>query len=179
MTQSKGDFMKRMIVATDTVEAMSKLTKKYADKSLFDEDFGEFIYFSPVLDSHGPRIKFYGGSVETNTTRTAPSLSFGVDGVNGVILQDWMNKKNCPNGFDDDYIESLTRMVNRIRPILLLVWFNKLDESEALHYFEGSNTWEDLLQEIQVDDSLKSELKACKNMKQLHQFCVNYQMYEF
>ena len=110
--------MKRFIESSTTIEAMSKLKYKFADKTLFDVNFGEFIYFSPVLDSHGPRIKFYGGSKETSTTRTAPSLTFGVDAPCTVLIQSWMNPKNCPNAFDEDYIRDLVQTVQKLKPLL-------------------------------------------------------------
>ncbi len=171
--------MKKLVVASETIEAMSKLRYKYADRSLFDENFGDFIYFSPVLDSHGPRIKFYGGSKETSTTRNAPSLAFDLDGNTTVILQNWMTKKNCPNAFDNKFLDTLTKAVNSIRPILLLVGFLKLDEADALHYFEGSCSWIDLLNEIQVENNIKDKLVECNSMKQLDDLCKKYKLYSF
>ena len=171
--------MEWVVESSENIEAMSKLRYKYADKKLFDENFGEFIYFSPVLDSHGPRVKFYGGSARTNTTRTAPSLSFSVDGVQKVILQNWMNKDNCPNAYDKSFLDPLIRMVNNIRPILLLVWFLKLDEADSLHYFEGDCKFEDLIKEIDADDEVKAEICKCKNMNELHEVCKKYNLYSF
>lgn len=171
--------MEISVIFSESIEAMSKLRYKDADKKLFDEDFGEFIYFSPVLDVHGPRIKFYGGSAETNTTRTAPSLAFGADGVQKVVLQKWMNKDNCPNAYDKEFLDTLIRMVNNIRPILLLVWFLKLDESDALHYFEGSCSFENLMKEVNVSDDLKTEVQNCRNMNDLHKVCKKHNLYSF
>ena len=172
--------MEWVVELSENIEAMSKLRYKYADKNLFDEDFGEFIYFSSVLDSHGPRVKFYGGSSKTNTTRTAPSLSFGVDGVQKVIVQNWMNKDNCPNVYDKSFLDPLIRMVNNIRPILLLVWFLKLDESDALHYFEGSCTFEDLMKDVDAGDAVvNKEICKCKNMNDLHTVCKKNNLYSF
>lgn len=172
--------MKRFIESSTTIEAMSKLKYKFADKTLFDVNFGEFIYFSPVLDSHGPRIKFYGGSKETSTTRTAPSLTFGVDVPCTVLVQSWMNNKNCPNAFDEDYIRDLVKTVQKIKPLLLLVWFNRLDEAETLKYFEGDYSWNDLLESVQdVDDSIMNEILKCKNLKELDACCKKYNLYTF
>lgn len=163
------------IVNEDIFYEMSKLTQKYADEELCG-DFGEFIYFSPCLDSHGPRVKFYGGTKETSTTRNAPTLAFTNNGETTIELASWMNKKNCPNAFDNNYIQKISDFIQKFLPILLLVWYGKLDEADALKYFEGDLSLEELL--LCVTDT-KEDIIKYKNLKDLHNFCLNNNIYKF
>ena len=142
-------------------------------------DIGKFIYFSPALDSHGPRIKFYGGTKETSTTRNAPSYSFGKSGAESVILQPWMNKKNCPNGYESSYISKVETFINKFLPILLLVWFEHLDESPALLYLQGHLSFDTLLNRIEVEDEVKSEILNCQSIQDLDVICRRYKLYQF
>ena len=163
------------IVNEDIFYEMSKLTQKYADEELCG-DFGEFIYFSPCLDSHGPRVKFYGGTKETSTIRNAPTLAFTNNGETTIELAAWMNKKNCPNAFDNNYIQKISDFIQKFLPILLLVWYGKLDESDALKYFEGDLSLENLL--LCVTDTDK-DITKYKELKSLHDFCINNNIYKF
>lgn len=88
-----GDIMINLVYEDkQSLFEMAKLIQDYADESLCG-DFGEFIYFSPSLDSHGPRVKFYGGTKETSTTRKAPTLAFTNNGETELRLEPWMDKK--------------------------------------------------------------------------------------
>lgn len=159
--------------------AMSKLTAKKADISTTGPIYG-FIYFSEALAGHGPRIKFAGGTVETNTTQTAPTLLLSQNGAGGVELQDWMNKKNCPNAFDDKIVETVTSFANKFLPLLLLTWFRKLDESETLDYFQGRESWEELLSTVcNVTDSDYEGIQTCDSPSELHRFCLKHHLYQF
>lgn len=158
---------------------MSKLIKDYADESICG-DFGKFIYFSPSLDSHGPRVKFYGGTKETSTTKNAPSLAFTNTGETEIRLANWMDKKNCPNAFDKDYVKKVEEFVKRLLPILLLVWYGKLDEGHALKFFEGSLTLKKLLSYVEdLEEENLEMIRNAKNLKQLHNLCLNKELYKF
>lgn len=167
------------IIMEDTILEMAKLMSDYADEELCG-DFGEFIYFSPSQDSHGPRVKFYGGTKETSKTKKAPSLAFTNLGKTELILQPWMDKKNCPNAFDKEYVEKVHNFIQRTLPILLLVWYDKLDESRALKYFEGSLPIDKLLSyctDIKEDNLRK--IKSFTDLKELHKFCLKNSVYKF
>lgn len=158
---------------------MAKLVPAFADESLCG-DFGEFIYFSPCLDSHGPRVKFYGGTKETSTTRNAPSLAFTNTGETTVEIANWMNKKNCPNAFDTKYVQRVDNFIQRTLPILLLVWYFKIDEAWALKYFEGSLTLTKLLETIvDVDENIMEKIKKSKTHEELHDICLKNNVYTF
>lgn len=156
---------------------MSKLTKKYANKAL--GDFGEFIYFSPSNSSHGPRIKFYGGTKESSTTKNAPTMSFDVNGNTQVELVNWMNKKNCPNAFNNDYVIKVENFIKTTLPILLLVWFSKLDEADALEFFKGNLSINDLILCMDVDEVTQIELIKAHTLKELHKICKTQDLYKF
>ena len=167
------------IINEDTILEMAKLIPDYADESLCG-DFGDFIYFSPSLDAHGPRVKFYGGTKETSTTRTAPSLAFTNDGKTEVKIAQWMNKKNCPNAFNDEYVRKVSRFVNKLLPILLLVWYDKLDEARALKYFEGSLTLNKLMTYLcDVDLDIKDHCIETNDLRKLHKYCLANNIYKF
>ena len=90
-----------------------------------------------------------------------------------------MNRKNCPNAFDKDYVAKVRSFVNDHIAILLLVWFRKLDDADALSYFTGSWPWTYLLEDIECSDTLKSSLHDIKSEEELHEFCLNHGMYKF
>lgn len=164
---------------TYAILEMSKLVPHKANKNNCG-NLDVFVYFSPCLDSHGPRVKFFGGTKETNSTRNSPSLTFGINGAEKVLLQKWMNKKNCPNAFDETIINNVKQFVNKTLPILLLVWFEKLDESDALDYFQGIYTFDKLLTCIvDTTDEVKIELLKSKNLDELHDACKRFCMYSF
>ena len=167
------------IIEEDIICEMAKLIPDYADESLCG-DFGDFIYFSPSLDSHDPRVKFYGGTKETSTTRNAPSLAFTNEGKTEVKVAQWMNKKNCPNAFNPEYVEKVAKFVNKLLPILLLVWYGKLDEARALKYFEGSLSLRELMTYLcDVGNDIKDQCIDLNDLKKIHRFCLNNNVYEF
>lgn len=153
---------------------MAKLTRKYADTTRCN-DFGEYIYFSEVLSGHLPRIKFYGGTPRTQSTKDAPSYTFTQEGAGELILENWMNKKNCPNAFDSSYLLGIIDFINSHIAILLLVWFRKLDEADALAYFTGRIDFSELLTDINanIDKSRISSERA------LHSVCIENGEYRF
>lgn len=155
---------------------MSKLTARNADKSICG-DFGTMIYFSEVQAGHEPRIKFDGGTKETNSTQTAPTLKFDNMGKCEVELQSWMNKKNCPNGFDGKCISKVTYFVNRFLSLLLLVWFRKLDESDMLLYFQGHLSLQTVFERAEEENIRK--LYPFKSMQELHSICLKNNYYSF
>lgn len=166
----------RIVDNADDIFAMSKLTKKLADRKRAGR-IEDFIYFSPVNGPHGPRIKFCGGTAETNTTQSSPSYGFSIDGPTKVYLKDWMNKKNCPNAFDEEYLENIRQFISKNLSILLLVWYNKLDEADALTYLQGNFDFTWLKNQIQVDLSLQDSLEEIQNLHELHTFCKLHNLY--
>jgi len=162
----------------DTLFEMAKLTAKYADKSITG-DFGDIIYFSVNQAFQKPKVKFYGGTKETSYIDKSPSLLFDENGAGKVELKSWMNKENCPNAFDSNYIQIVQEFVNRQLPLLLLIWFRKLDETEVLEYFNGKVAYGCLLQTIKISRKIKNELLLCKNNQELHRFCIKYKLYSF
>lgn len=163
----------RAIRATEDIFAMSKIVDKYAIPSI-SKEIGKFVYFSPSNSSHGPRIKFYGGSKETSSTMDAPTLAYTTEGQCTLELADWMNRKNCPNAFDQDYLSNLESFVQHNKAILLLVWFKHLDEADALAYFHGQISFTDLLSNI--DFVVPSNIMSIDG---LDQYCINNNLYSF
>lgn len=165
--------MKRLIRAIEDIFAMSKIVDKYARASIAN-DIGKFVYFSESNSSHGPRIKFYGGAKETSSTKNAPTLAYDANGNCTLELADWMNKKNCPNAFDANYLNNLESFIANNKVILLLVWFGHLDEADALAYFHGVIEFEDLLEDISIDvgDNIET-------LEDLDDYCLNHHLYKF
>lgn len=170
----------RVINESENILEMSKLIKPQADKSL--GDFGEFIYFSPCLDSHGPRIKFYGGTKATSTTRKSPTMKFTKTGETDVEIYQWMDKKNCPNAFDSEYTNKVHNFIQKTLPILLLVWFEKLDEAWALEYFKGNINLKKLITYIiDIDDKHINNINNIEplTLTKLHKYCLDNNLYKF
>lgn len=157
---------------------MAKLTKKHADSQICN-DFGDYIYFSEVLSGHSPRIRFYGGTSETRSTKNAPSYTVTRKGAGELVLEDWMTNKNCPNAFDKDYVSRVASFINDHTAVLLLVWFCRLDEADALTYFEGTWSWDNLLNSIDCDAHLADKLRSVKDEAELHTFCLDNDLYTF
>lgn len=165
--------MKIYVHESEDIFAMSKIVDKYAIPDIV-KLIGKFVYFSESNSSHAPRIKFYGGSKETASSQKAPTLEFNADGECTVILADWMNKKNCPNAFDNDYISNLNLFVKNMKSILLLVWFRHLDESDALAYFHGNISLQQLLDDVEFE--LPDNIKTIDD---LDSFCKSNGLYKF
>lgn len=166
------------LIKEDSFMEMAKLIPDYADELLCG-DFGDFIYFSPKLHPAGPRVKFYGGTKETSTTRKAPTLAFTNTGETTLELANWMNKKNCPNAFDSEYVEKVHNFVNRLLPILLLVWYGKLDEARALKYFEGAITLTKLLTYLrEISENHIKYLRTCETLDQIQEYCLKNNLYK-
>ena len=158
---------------------MAKLISDYADKSLCG-DIGDFIYFSPCLSPHGPRVKFYGGTKETSSTRNAPSLAFTNNGNTSLELQPWMTKKKCPNAYNPEYVSKIEKFVHKTLPILLLVWYYKLDEARALKFFEGGISFDKLLTYVtDVEEITLNRIRSCKTMEDLQRVCLEDNVYDF
>ena len=165
--------MKILITATEDIFCMSKLVKKYAMPDVV-ELIGEFVYFSECNSSHDPRVKFYGGTKDTSSTKNAPSLKFTEDGECEIELAPWMNEDNCPNAYDAKYVANIEKFVKKCLPILLLVWFGHLDEADALQYFQGNIPFTELLADIEYDipDSVT-------DLKSLDAYCRQQDWYKF
>ena len=164
---------------TEELFEMAKLLPKHADEDKRGE-LDVYIYFSGNQGSHGPRVKFYSGNPKPHPTRQDISLLFGINGAKDVHYENWMNKKNSPNAYDTKIINNVKQFVNKTLPILLLVCFRKLDEAEALYYFQGNYTLKELLEFVyEEDNDIKEELLKCKNLKDLHEFCKRSSVYNF
>ena len=163
--------MKRYIASDETIFAMSKIVDKYAIPEI-SNDIGKFVYFSECNTSHSPRIQFYGGTKETSTTRNAPTLKFDLLGNCEVLLAPWMDKQNCPNAFNHEYVDNLRKFIQNNKSILLLVWFGHLDEADALAYFHGQTTLNTLLSDI--DFELPESIKT---VKELDVYCLENNLY--
>lgn len=169
--------MKRVIISSvDDIFAMAKIVESKADISRTGE-IHDFIYFSECTSSHGPRIKFYGGTSATSTTKTAPSMSFGVNEQPKVILQSWMNKRNCPRAYDKSIIRDLKDFIEKTKPILLLVWFKRIEETDAQDYFHGYIGWDELLSGACLGNRIEPD--TIKSLKELNDVCMKYNLYRF
>lgn len=163
--------MLRVIRSSENILAMSKLSEKYADKSITG-DFGKFIYFSAAQHSVGPRIKFYGGSNDTST-RNSPAMSFTKDGASSIIG----DPKKYPLINKDSYVQKIETFVNKFTPLLLLVWYGHLDEADLQKYFEGSLKWDKLMSYIEVPEDVPAV--SCKSISELDEFCIGHDLYTF
>lgn len=161
--------MKRYL--RDDVFGMSRVRTKYCRPELKKLIPG-FIYVSSKEASHGPRVKFDGGTKETNKKGTCPSMAFDKDGNCKVLLQPWMNKDNCPNGYDNDTVNKVKTFVNMELPVLLLMWFERVDEATAYNYLQGFVDFEELVEEAGIPSSVT-------NMKELDEYCRQNDLYSF
>ena len=168
--------MKRMIRAQEEIFAMSKISNKYAIPAIKD-DIDSFIYFSEFNSSHGPRIKFYGGTKETSSTKDSPTLAFDNEGNCQLELADWMDRDNCPNAFDSKYIAKMKYFVKSNLPILLLVWFKHIDEADALAYFHGQINFHELIDLADID--LVNDLNDDFTIDDDDNICRSLNYYEF
>lgn len=166
--------MKRYIRAyTEDVFCMSKITKEFAIPEIAPL-IGEYVYFSESNSSHGPRIKFYGGTKQTSKTKDAPTLKFDNWGNCELELAPWMNRQNCPNAFDYKLLSKLEKFVVNYLPILLLVWFEHLDEAVALEYFHGN------IALVRVLNSIDYELPvSIVSLQELDAYCRQHNLYKF
>ena len=162
--------MKRLVYQDMDIMCMAKLSEKYADHSITG-DFGNFIYFSKAQHSVGPRVKFYGGG-NNLSTKGLPSLEFNVNGVGKVIG----DRKLYPNIDDEEYMTKVRGFVDKFRSLLLLIWYNWMEEDDLQHYLEGKLSWKRLMQSTGIP-----ELTKCKNgnMEQLHKLCLQCGLYNF
>ena len=157
---------------------MAKLTKKWASKEF--GDFGNILYFSPKNHNGDPRVKFGGGTKETDRTENAPTLSFTKDFHYELILQPWMNSDNCPNAFDKKYIEKVENFVTKAMPILLFVWFLKLDEADALEYFKGNLTFHEIIAELKdIENKYYDEIQGLNNLDELYEYGMKNNLFTF
>lgn len=147
------------------------------------------IYISEEQASHGPRIKFYGGTKETAKSKDMPSYPFSSEGPgNRPILADWMDKQNCPNGFNATVLNELKNFITKLLPILYLCWFNIVNQDVCEDYIRGINSISEVLDNIVenlrffeiLDNSqiekLIEEFKPVKTLEQLDSVCRKYQI---
>lgn len=141
--------------------------------------FKDYIAFGDWTDDqHGPVIRFHGGSEFTGVVDNAPILQFNIYGDCEIQRFEWMNEDNCPNMFDSAYVEAVKYFVQVNLPILFLVHNRNLDKADALLYFKGEMTWEDLTARIyRIPDELYSGLLSCQSRAHLHEFCVQEKIY--
>lgn len=164
------------LMSGDEVLGMSKLLQRKASTEVKDL-IPEFIYFSPVLAGHGPRIKFYGGTKETSTTDRSPTYTVTQNGAGELALQSWMNKKNCPNAFNKTVLDKVKGFIDLVYPGLLLVWFQHLDESDLLDYLQGRDSWDSMVSNITCGEAAKQKILQCENWSKLDEVCKRYKLY--
>ena len=165
--------MKRYISTSEDIFAMSKVVKKYAISEITPY-IGDFIYFSASNSTHGPRIKFCGGTTATKDTKNCPSMTFDANGNCDVKLANWMNKSNCPNAFDANYVANLKQFIQNNLAILLLVWFKHLDEGTVLAYFYGSIPFSEVISDIEYE--IPSNIQTAD---ELYKYCIKNDLYKF
>lgn len=173
--------MKRVISSKQQpIFSMSKLRNDLASLDRTG-DIPEFIYFSEALAGHGPRVKFYGGTKATSRTTDCPSMLISKEhGADRVEILSWHNKKNCPNAWDERVLDMVSGFVDRNLPLLLLVWFQKLDESYLLKYFEGAWSWKYLLNRLtDIPEDIKNIAIDSQSVVELHQICSENRLYVF
>lgn len=169
--------MKRLIKSSEDIMCMAKIMERLANTDVTGP-IHNYIYFSPVNSGHGPRIKFYGGSKQTSTTQKSPAFGFDKYGPTEVKLQSWMNPQNCPNAFDDEFLNDIKLFISNHLAILQLVWHNHLDEGIALAYFHGQLEFEDLLAEIDYFEEYP-QFDQISDEDELNTFCSANNLYNF
>lgn len=169
--------MKRLVHNHEDSFCMDKIMERLADPSITGV-IHNYIYFSPVNGGHGPRIKFYGGTKETSTTQKSPAFGFDKTGPTEVKLMPWMNAKNCPNAFDEAFLDDIRTFIGSHLAILELVWHNHLDEGIALAYFHGQLSFQDLLNEIDYAEKYEA-IDTLKSEDELNEFCKQNDLYKF
>ncbi len=158
---------------------MSKLMNEELDKSLFKNLDCRFIYFSQVQAGHGPRIKFDGGTSQSDTTQTSPSITFDKNYNFEVKLAGHMDKKSCPNAFNKQIIDTLKKFITKFLPILLLTWYEYLDDGYVGMFFRGTKTYVDLLCSARIPLDIKDEFIRCTTLEKLDEFCRKNDLYNF
>ena len=162
----------------DYIYELAKIRDKDADKKF--GDFGDFIYYSPKIHPAGSRVKFPGGTKESNTSKNAPTMKYDINDKCAVELANWMNSKNCPNAFNDEYTDKVARFVQNNLPILLLVWSYKLDENDAFHYFCGNMNLSELMDCcFDIPPNIQEQLVNAENEDEIHQICKDNNIYVF
>ena len=108
--------------------------------------FQEYIAFGNWVDScDGPSIRFHGGSPFSGRLDNAPVMCFNIYGNCKIVPAMWMNENNCPNVYDDKFINQITTFIQINLPILYLVYNRFLDKEDALAYFKGTIDFKNLL----------------------------------
>lgn len=141
--------------------------------------FQGYVAFGDWTDcSDGPSVRFHGGTPFSSRLDNAPVMHFNIYGDCKLELAMWMNQYNCPNLYDDQFINQITSFVQTNLPILYLVYERYLDKEDAKNYFEGRIDYEILLSSIyRISETLYSGVISCENNAQLHKFCVGEQIY--
>lgn len=136
--------------------------------------FQEYIAFGNWVDScDGPSIRFHGGSPFSGRLDNAPVMCFNIYGDCKIVPAMWMNENNCPNVYDDKFINQITTFIQINLPILYLVYNRFLDKEDALAYFKGTIDWCAMLSSVyRFPNEVYTGLFACENNAQLHEFCV-------
>lgn len=171
MVIGKEVDMKRVVRCHDNVFGMSRVRTKYSRPEIRNLIPG-FVYVSSVESGHGPRVKFDGGTSETNKKDTCPSMEFDSNGNCQVVLQSWMTRKNCPNAFSPQVVSNVKEFVRIELPVLLLMWFEHLDEATAYNYLQGFVDLDDIVEELKAPENISS-------LNQLDEYCRMKNLYSF
>lgn len=173
----RGDFMKKLGKQT-VFDQLCVLQATNADTERTGR-FQGYIAFGDWTDNdEGICVRFHGGTPFSGHLDHAPVMHFDIYGDCKFALSMWMNKHNCPNLYDEEYISQITAFIQRNLPILYLVYDRYLDKEDALAYFEGKISYEKLLSSVyRIAEELYAGLLTCQNNAQLHIFCVQHQIY--
>lgn len=163
--------MKRYIKSAEDVFGMSKI---YNDRCLnsVKGTIPEFVWVSSQYASHGPRLKFNGGTAESNKKHNSPTMKFDCDGNCQVVYTKAMNRKNCPNAYDSKVIDQLTAFVHTMLPVLLLMWFERVREDICEDYIRGYLPLSEITQQLNCPAYVTT-------LSQLDTYCRENDLYTF
>lgn len=137
------------------------------------------IYISDKLPGkERPLIKFDGGTEKTQGQKTMPSMFVTSTGSGAIELQMFMNKENCPNAYDKDKIAVLDRFLEKYHTILMLVWYKKLEKAEAIRFFKGAESLNQVIQNItDVDETVKDLLQNVTTLQEVADIMMKHRVY--
>ena len=161
--------MKRYVKSTEDVFGMFKIRTKHCLPEL-KPLIPTFIYVSSKEASHGPRVKFAGGTAKSNGKFTCPSMSFDKEGNCKLELHSYMTPKEYPNCYDSDVLNRVEAFIKKSLPILLLMWFEVVDESTCYNYLQGIDPLSDVIEELGAPSSITT-------LQQLDVYCREHNLY--
>lgn len=162
--------MKRYIKSSQDVFGMSKIKTKHCLPQL-KPLIPTFIYVSSMEAGHGARVKFAGGASESNGKFTCPSMSFNTEGNCKLELENHMDRKNYPNCFDTGVLERVEAFIHKCLPILLLMWYGRVDENTCYNYLQDVDPLIDVVADLGAPSSITT-------LEQLDVYCRQHNLYD-